>query len=518
MTYSHWAFLKRFFGEIHIGCKFPSVMKTCFIAFFLVFSVLFSACGENDPDSPTPQLSVTPLALDFSADGGSTVISITSNTTWQISSDASWCTADKQTSKGDANVTITAKANTLEEERTASITIVAENYIGSTVSVTQEPKEADTTTTTDPDYIEPDNTNMRDMTSLELSQLMGAGWNLGNTLEAIVVNGDNLSGGETSWGNPRASQQLIDSVKAAGFNSVRIPVAWSHKLEDQTSYKIKLEWLQRVEEVVNYVLSNDMYAIINVHWDGGWSDHPDYAHQDEINEKLDALWRQIAVYFRGYDDHLLFAGTNEVHVEGDYGNPSSENVDVQNSFNQTFVDAVRATGGRNHYRHLVVQGYNTNIDHTVNHFVLPEDEIENRQFVEVHFYDPYDFTLQTDGNYHTQWGKDFVGGDVSTWGQEAWVDEAFGKMKSNFVDKGIPVILGEYGANRRSSLNGGLEEHLAARAYYLEYVTHAAVSNNMIPFYWDNGNDSNTTMAIFNRNTGEQTDKRAVQAIINGAK
>ena len=91
-------------------------------------------------------------------------------------------------------------------------------------------------------------------------------------------------------------------------------------------------------------------------------------------------------------------------------------------------------------------------------------------------------------------------------------------MKSNFVDKGIPVILGKYGANRRSSLNGGLEEHLAARAYYLEYVTHAAVSNNMVPFYWDNGNDSNTTMAIFNRNTGEQTDKRAVQAIINGAK
>lgn len=490
-----------------------------------IFSTLFllvilSCSGGDDPITPpddfTAELSASPLSLSFTKDGGNQQVSISSNTTWNVSSSESWCQSTIQTSKGNADINIIADANNVESERVATLTITAADVADVTISVTQEPKEADTTTT-DPDFIAPDNTDMRDLTSLELSQLMGAGWNLGNTLEALVVNGENLSGGETSWGNPMASQLLIDSVKAAGFNSVRIPVAWSHKLVNETTYEIKEEWKQRVEEVVNYVLSNDMYAIINVHWDGGWSDHPDYAHQDEINEKLAALWKQIALYFRDYDDHLLFAGTNEVHVEGDYGNPSSENVEVQNSFNQTFVDAVRATGGRNHYRHLVVQGYNTNIDHTVNHFTLPEDEIENRQFVEVHFYDPYDFTLQTDGNYHTQWGKDYVGGDVSNWGQEAWVDEAFGKMKTNFVDQGIPVILGEYGANRRSTLNSGLEEHLAARVYYLEYVTHAAVSNNMVPFYWDNGNDSNTTMAIFNRNTGAQTDKRAVQAIINGA-
>src|SRR5690606_5013077 len=123
---------------------------------------------------------------------------------------------------------------------------------------------------------------------------MTVGWNLGNSMEAINANNGVYTGNETTWGNPAVTKELIDAVKAAGFNAVRIPVSWSHQMEAGTDYKIKLAWKQRVEEVVNYVLDNEMYAIINIHWDGGWLDHPDYAHQDEINDKLAKIWKQVA--------------------------------------------------------------------------------------------------------------------------------------------------------------------------------------------------------------------------------
>ena len=133
-------------------------------------------------------------------------------------------------------------------------------------------------------------------------------------------------------------------------------------------------------------------------------------------------------------------------VEGYYGKPTVENLEVQNSFNQTFVSTVRATGGRNYFRHLIVQGFNTNITYTYNGFILPDDAVEKRLMVEVHYYDPWEFTLKEDPPFNTQWGAPFADGDVTSWGQEDWVEEAFGMMKEKFIDNGIPVILGEYGA------------------------------------------------------------------------
>jgi len=193
--------------------------------------------------------------------------------------------------------------------------------------------------------ISPDTADMRQITCIALAKEMKVGWNVGNSLEA--------TGGETSWGNPLISKTLIDSVKAAGFNAVRIPVAWS-KFSDASTFTIQTTWLKRVGEVVNYVLDNNMYAIVNIHWDGGWM-QPTYASQEYVNNRLSLMWKQIATYFRDYNDHLLFAGTNEVMVKNDYNAPTREYYTVQNSFNQTFVTTVRATGGRNAYRHLVVQ-------------------------------------------------------------------------------------------------------------------------------------------------------------------
>lgn len=359
-----------------------------------------------------------------------------------------------------------------------------------------------------------DNTGMSD-NAMTLAPKMKLGWNLGNTLEATSVSNGVVTASETLWGNPKTTQTFIDGVKAAGFNTVRIPCAWTGYIVDQTTHKIKDSWLMRVREVVDYCVNNNMYAIINIHWDGGWlENNPTYAAQTEVNKKQKALWEQIAVAFRHYDQHLLFAGTNEVHF--DYGNPTAEHIEVHQSYLQTFVDAVRSTGGKNTYRNLIVQGYNTNIGHTDNYFTMPTDPTSNRMMAEVHFYDPYDFSLDTESNKY-YWGAGFAGlGNTSTWGQEAWVDSEFAKMKTKFVNNNIPVILGEYGAMFRASLTGQtLINHIASRNHYLNYVTKKALENGMVPVYWDNGPMGNNSSGLFNRNTGAVADADAVQAIVS---
>jgi endoglucanase len=258
-----------------------------------------------------------------------------------------------------------------------------------------------------------------------------------------------------------------------------------------------------------------MYAIVNIHWDGGWlEEHPLYSHQVEVNKKQKALWEQIAVAFRNYDEHLLFAGTNEVHEN--YGTPTAENIEVQQSYNQTFVDAVRSTGGKNTYRNLIVQGYNTNIGHTDMYMTMPTDGTSNRLMAEVHFYDPFDFTLDTNSTKY-YWGADFAGlGNTSTWGQEAWVDSEFAKMKVKFVDNNIPVVLGEYGTMLRSALTGQtLTNHLASRNHYLNYVTKKALENGLVPVYWDNGPMGNNSSGLFNRTAATPADVDAINAIIS---
>lgn len=481
----------------------------CLIPIILVFFSLQSCSDSEDeiiPEEIIPTISVSSAAISFDAVGGTSPLEIVSNSTWKINYTSSWCRPSIQASKGNVKVTITADANDKEEDRSETFTLSATGMKDVVVAITQKAKDPAVII---PDYINPDKTGMTN-DALLLAAKMRLGWNLGNTMESC----DATNAGETMWGNPMTSKKLIDAVKAGGFNVVRIPCAWSGYIEDAATYKIKESWLARVKEVVDYCVDNDMYVILNIHWDGGWlENNPTYDKQESVNVKQKALWKQIAIYFRDYDEHLLFAGTNEVHK--DYNAPSKENLTVQMSYNQTFVDAVRATGGRNSWRNLVVQAYNTNIEYAVNYLKIPTDATANRLMSEVHFYDPYDFALQEDGTYKTQWGKPFVGGDVSSWGQEAWIDEAFGKMKTNFVNKGIPVVLGEYGAILRTSLSTELQaKHIEARNYYLNYVTKAAKINGLIPVYWDNGNAGDKGFALFNRSTGNQVHADALKAIV----
>ncbi|OJH40267.1 cellulase family glycosylhydrolase [Cystobacter ferrugineus] len=328
------------------------------------------------------------------------------------------------------------------------------------------------------------------------------GWNLGNTLEAIC--------GETAWGNPTVTQQFINSVKAAGFNAVRIPAAWDCHA-DQSTLTINPAWMARVKEVVDYAHGQGMYVILNIHWDGGWlEEHPLYSHQQAVNQKQRAYWTQIANTFKNYDERLLFAGTNEVHA--DYGTPTTEHITVQQSYLQTFVDAVRATGGNNASRTLVVQTYNTNSWHGLDYFSLPSDTIANRLIVEVHHYDPYDYTLNTN-NVCLYWGAPYPSQGSCTWAQESYHDDLFARVKAKWIAQGVPVIIGEYGVATRPNLN------LESRQYYLEYVNRAAAANGIKTFYWDNGvNPSQTNgFALFNRTNGAIVDQGALDAIRRGA-
>ncbi len=447
-------------------------------------------------------LKVNKDRFDLPASGGDIAFEVQSSSPFTIDKSLSWII---QQEVSGSNCRFGVAENPTHFPRTGTITLKAGN-LQQLITVQQNGKSF---------TINADKAGM-ESNAADLAGKINIGWNLGNSLEACT---DENTAGETLWGNPRTSKALIDLVKRSGFNAIRIPVAWSGYIEDRSNHRLKDEWIMRVREVVDYCITNDMFVIINIHWDGGWlENNPTYARQAEVNKKQKALWEQIAVAFREYDEHLMFAGTNEVHA--DYNRPTREHLEVQMSYNQTFVDAVRSTGGKNAWRVLVAQGYNTNIQYTYESLVLPEDPAVSRMMAEVHYYDPYDFTLESGTSAKYLWGKDFKGSPgVSGWGQEEWVNEAFGLMKEKFTSKGVPVILGEYAATYRASLPANvLEDHKRARSYYLYYVTRAAKSNGLIPFYWDNGGTGNNASGIFDRNNLSVAHSDVLDALMKGMK
>ena len=345
-------------------------------------------------------------------------------------------------------------------------------------------------------------------TAQHIATKMGVGWNLGNTLEAIC--------GENAWGAGHTSQQLIDSVKAAGFNTVRIPVSWFCHSDTVTSV-IDKEWIARVKEVADYCIKDDMYVILNMHWDKGWLENRvNKANQGIVNKRQRAYWTQIANYFKAYDEHLLFAGTNEPNAH------DSIQMSVLMTYHQTFVDAVRATGDNNSSRTLIIQGPATDVDDTYKLMkTMPKDKIADRLMAEVHYYTPYQFCLMENdadwGKKFYYWGKDNHSATEITrnasWGEENDVDKNFGKMKAQFVDKGIPVIIGEFGAGKRklSQPSDQALNNASVESYYRN-VVKSAVSKGLIPICWD------VPGWLFNRSTGAILDQGIIKAIKQGDK
>lgn len=459
--------------------------------------------------------SITTDLADISFDkaGGQKSLKITTDAAnWNLTAgSADWLQLSQVTgAKGSTTITVTALANT-SSARTGVISLSASGAATLEIPVTQDG-------TLYPSYntspLPADATGMSSSAS-QLAAKIKLGWNIGNTMEA--------TGGETAWGNPRVTAQLIQLVKQSGFNAIRIPCSWNQYMENSSTAKLKLDWLNRVKEVVQMCVDNDMYVLLNIHWDGGWLENninPD--KQVANNAKQKAFWEQIATHLRNFDEHLLLAGTNEPNVE------NATQMTVLQSYHQTFVDAVRSTGGRNSHRVLVVQGPSTDVEKTNTLMsTLPTDQIQNKLMVEVHYYTPYQFTLMTAdaswGKMFYYWGSGFHSTTDTqrnaTWGEEATVDAMMGLMKTKFVDKGIPVILGEFAVGRRTTLTGSdLTLHLASRAYYLKYVTKQAKANGVLPFYWDAGGIGNNGSGLFDRSKNTVFDQQALDALLDGAK
>ncbi|MDQ0640535.1 endoglucanase [Pedobacter sp. W3I1] len=351
-------------------------------------------------------------------------------------------------------------------------------------------------------------------TALQLSKKFQLGWNIGNTLEA--------TGGETNWGNPVVSQALIDQVKRSGFTAVRIPCSWNQYMANSATAQLQQSWLNRVKQVVQYCVNDGLYVILNIHWDGGWLENNcTTAQQAQVNALQKAFWEQIATQMRDFDEHVMFASANEPAVSDATG------MSVLLSYHQTFVNAVRSTGGRNSYRVLVIQGPTTNIEYTNNLMnTLPTDPAANRLMVEVHHYTPFNFAGLTQdaswGNMFYYWGNGYHSttdpSRNATFGEESNAATEFALMKTKYVDKGIPVILGEYGAIRRlNTLSGdALTLHLASRAYYLNHITHQALLYGLQPFYFDDGSAGNNAFRLIDRQTNGVADQQGLAAVVQG--
>lgn len=338
----------------------------------------------------------------------------------------------------------------------------------------------------------------------QITEAMGLGWNLGNQLEAS-------SGGlpsETCWGNPEITKELIDTVKAQGFKTVRIPVSYLDMIGDGPDYKIDTDWLDRVQEVVDYVVDNDMFAIVNMHGDGYYTvDHSwllcaeDDDKQTEIKDKYGKVWTQIADRFKDYDQHLIFESMNE-EFNNDYGKPDEKAYDNINAYNQIFVDSVRATGSNNEKRWLLLPGWNTNIEYTAgddNNFKIPTDNgckaDGKRIMISVHYYDPFNFTIDENKTAKTQWGK-YAVKNYDNWGQEDYVDSQMALLNEKFVSQGYPVVIGEFGAQDKTEKFADYNEF---RRYWSEYLIKAAKKNGVVCVYWDNGYNGNKGFGIINR-------------------
>lgn len=368
-----------------------------------------------------------------------------------------------------------------------------------------------------------DTTSFEDLNQSQIVEAMGPGWNLGNQLESVT---DNVPE-ETNWGNPVITEKLIQSVKAAGFKSIRIPVSYFAKIDDDKDYTIDSKWLDRVQEVVDYCIKNDLYAVINIHGDGYNTIDGSWLlcngkNQTEIKKKYKKVWKQIAERFKNYDEHLLFESMNE-EFDGSYSEPNKEYYQNINDYNQIFVDTVRETGDNNTKRWLIIPGWNTNIDYTAGDygFKLPTDQYrdksidkeEQRIMISVHYYSPWDFCGGENGVI-TQWGNEADDpSKTSTTCDETYMKNQLNLMKTTFADKGYPVFIGEYGSIGKTSYDSENEYY---RAYFARKLCQLSRKNGCIPMYWDNGYNGVHGFGLFDRTTCEVTQPVIIDAIMEG--
>jgi len=333
--------------------------------------------------------------------------------------------------------------------------------------------------------------------ALAFTKCLKAGWNLGNTFDAVDC--DWLSDPmlyESAWCGTLTQPEVFDALAAAGFASVRIPVSWHNHVSGE-DFIIDAQWLARVQDVVGYALDRGLYVILNTHHDIGEAYiYPDREHLESSAKYLTSIWAQLAEAFADADEYMIFEGMNEPRLAGTNlewsvnlrDERSKEAVECINALNQAFVDTVRAPGGQNATRYLMVSGYDASLDGATNEtFTLPQDSADNRIIISVHAYTPYAFALQ-DGGQSTF--------DSNSRKDRSEIDNLMEKLYRQYIANGIPVVLGEFGARNK-------DNNLQARADYTAYYVAAAAAHGIPCFIWDNHafSGSGELFGLLNRET-----------------
>lgn len=303
---------------------------------------------------------------------------------------------------------------------------------------------------------------------IEFVLSMGAGWNLGNALDSYGIGKKKnpIEKYETSWGNPAITKETILAVKRAGFKTVRIPITWYEHMDENGN--IDIEWMDRIQEVVDYVVENEMYAIINIHHDN-WT-QPLESNSAKANKLFSIVWKQIAQRFSKYDEHLIFEAVNEPRLIGtdyEWNAGTVQARKIVNSYNRTFVDTVRSIpGNSNRYLILAPYGDSSDLD-ALKDMALPEDKYI---IVTVHGYKPYAFAHDKMGT--SSW-------DSKNKKDTQVIDEMMSNLYYYFIRKGIPVIIGEFGAIDKNNM--------ASRVAYTRYYVSSARRNSIMCIWWDDG-------------------------------
>jgi len=472
------------------------------LAFIGLSSALTSCKEKNEPDpKPSGQdsvaLSISPKTMTFDASTQeSQKLVVTYSSFVNAVSDADWCIVEGigGAPKGEYHFNVSCRTNYDAEERSTVIRILRINTVLDSVVVTQA--AADTTGRVN-------------------GLLLGLGWNLGNQFDAF----NNGKASETAWGNPKCTQATFNGIKAAGFNSVRIPVTWLGHIGDAPDYKIDDDWMEKVATAIGYAEVAGLKAIINIHHDGGsskyWLNISTAALNDSVNNAINAqlyaMWTQIANRFKDKGDWLMFETLNEIQ-DGHWGwganrTDGGKQYAVLNGWNQTCVNAIRATGGNNATRWIGVPGYSTNLELTLNYLVLPTDPA-NRIAVAIHCYDPNNFTLED--KVHT-WGTD---------AEKSSLETTMRTIRTRYLDQGIQAYMGEFGCVQRAD-----EQYEQYRLDYLAFYAKTARNNNLSIMLWDNGAGADKggeeANAFIHHGTGDyisEKGKAATEALVNNYK
>lgn len=318
---------------------------------------------------------------------------------------------------------------------------------------------------------------MRNLTPFQVAAEMKTGWNLGNSLDAEGPD-------ETFWGNPTTTLEMINEVANRGFTTLRVPVTWRFHQGPAPDYEVEEEWLDRVEEVVNYGRANNMYVIVNVHHDDPWI-IPTFNRGDDVKDRLGKLWTQIANRFRNYSDYVIFETLNEPRHENtpqEWTGGTAEGRDMVNQYHQVSLDAIRATGGNNSTRKVMIATYAAStLPVAMDALIVPNDDANT--MISLHSYFPFPFTLEgTD----TTWGTD---------DDRVQLEAEMDRIKAKFTDNGKAVVLGEW--------SSGNQNNMEDRLRHAEFYAEKAAERGFASVWWDNGNStvSNDGLAVFDRST-----------------